>query len=52
MNTYYYTQTVVYYLRVEAATADEADAQALATDINDSEVVTTAGFWEQDGYTD
>jgi len=52
MLKFYYTQTVVYSLVVEATTAEEADAIAHTTDINDARVVTTNSEWEEDGYED
>ena len=50
MPKYYYTQTVVYELTVEAATEEAADAVAVSKDIADAgvEMLTRSG-WEEDG---
>ena len=52
MQTFYYTQTVVYSLQVQAETESEADAIANATDIDDTGVIATQTGWEEDGYED
>lgn len=50
MKTFYYTQTVVYSLQVEAETSEAADAIAYATEVDDVGVVATQTGWEEDGY--
>jgi len=52
MQTFYYKQTVDYTLQVQADTAEEADAIANATDIDDKGVIATQTGWEEDGYAD
>jgi hypothetical protein len=50
MKTFYYTQTVVYSLQVEAETSEAADAIAYATEVDAVGVVATGSEWQEDGY--
>ena len=52
MATFYYTKTVVYSLQVEAETAEDADAIAYATDVDDVGVVGEHSEWQEDGYAE
>jgi hypothetical protein len=52
MKTFYYTQTVVYSLQVEAESAEAADAIASATEVDAVSVVANGGEWQEDGYTE
>jgi len=52
MKTFYYTQTVVYTLQVEAETEEEADAIAYATEVDAVGVIATQTGWEEDGYAE
>ena len=52
MKTFYYTQTVVYSLQVEAETEEDADAIAFATDVDDVGVVAQHSEWQEDGYAE
>ena len=49
MRTYYYTQTVVYTLAIQAATQDEADAIAYETDVLADNVEADYSGWQEDG---
>lgn len=49
MPTYYYTQTVVYTLAVQAATQEEADAKAHDTDVLAGGVYASYEGWQEDG---
>ncbi len=49
MPTYYYTQTVVYTLAIQADTADEI---AGMTDVNSAGVNATYEGWQEDGIED
>ena len=50
MKTFYYTQTVVYNLQVEAETSEAADAIAYTTVVNN--VVGDYSGWQEDGYAE
>lgn len=52
MPTYYYTQTVVYTLAIQADTADTADEIAGMTDVNSAGVNATYEGWQEDGIED
>ena len=52
MKTFYYTQTVVYSLQVEAETSEAADAIAYATEVDAVGVVAEHGEWQEDGYAE
>jgi hypothetical protein len=52
MKTFYYTQTVVYTLQVEAESAEAADAIAYATEVDAVGVVGEHGEWQEDGYAE
>ena len=52
MKTFYYTQTVVYSLQVEADSAEAADAIAYATEVDAIGVVGEHGEWQEDGYAE
>jgi hypothetical protein len=52
MKTFYYTQTVVYNLQVEAETAEAADAIANATEVDAIGVVGQHSEWQEDGYAE
>jgi hypothetical protein len=52
MKTFYYTQTVVYTLQVEAETAEAADAIAYATEVDALGVVGQHTEWQEDGYAE
>ena len=52
MATFYYTQTFVYTLQVEADTAEAADAIAYATEVDAVGVVGEHGVWQEDGYAE
>lgn len=49
MPTYYYTQTVVYTLAIQAATQEEADAKAHDTDVLAGGVNANYEGWQEDG---
>ena len=49
MATFYFTQTVTYYLTVEADTWEQADAIAESTDVNSAGVNADYTGWEEDG---
>jgi|Laugrefa1bdmlbdn_1035148.scaffolds.fasta_scaffold17635_5 hypothetical protein len=49
MRTYYYTQTVVYTLAVQATTQEEADAIAFDTDVLAGGVNANYEGWQEDG---
>jgi hypothetical protein len=52
MKTFYYTQTVVYTLEVEAESAEAADAIAYATEVDAVGVVGEHSGWQEDGYAE
>lgn len=49
MPTYYYTQTVVYTLAVQADSAEAADAIAYDTDVHSAGVYANSEGWQEDG---
>ena len=49
MPTYYYTQTVVYTLAIQADTQEEADSKAQDTDVLAGGVNSCSEGWQEDG---
>ncbi len=49
MPTYYYTQTVVYTLAIQADSAEAADAIAHDTDVLADNVTADYTGWQEDG---
>ena len=49
MATFYFVQTVTYYLTVEADTWEQADEIAESTDVNSAAVNASYTGWEEDG---
>ena len=49
MRTYYYTQTVVYTLAIQADTQEAADAIAHDTDVLADNVTADYEGWQEDG---
>ena len=49
MATFYFTQTVTYYLTVKADTWEQADEIAANTDVNSAGVNADYSGWEEDG---
>ena len=52
MATYYYTQTVTYFLTVEADSEEAADAIAEQTDVQAGGVQASYEGWEEDGFSE
>jgi hypothetical protein len=51
MQTYYYTQTVIYTFAVKAESEEAADAIAHFTNVTDEGVEATYYGWDEDGVT-
>ena len=49
MATYFYTQTVVYTLEIQAASEEEADSIAQATAVTAPGVTADYEGWQEDG---
>jgi hypothetical protein len=49
MKTFYYKQTVVYLLAIQADTAEAADAIANDTDVLADNVIANYEGWQEDG---